>query len=341
MQAFPKKVEDGSVWTTAELRRDRSWEIHLSAVQRDELAAAVGNVMQNHGGKPGFAKQDFPLPTLADRLAAIYQQLKHGFGFSVIRSLDMAAYSRDELGVLLWGLGCYLGQGIFQNKQGDLIGEVKDYSEVAVGDDPYLVGVRGYRTTVALPPHTDSCDLVGLMCMRAAKSGGASSIVSSTAIYNEIAATRPELIAPLMEGFFIDLVGKGTADNQISFAAIPVFSMFEGKLSCRFNKQQIELGAEKANRPLTPERQQAIDLVRQLSLDPRFNLPIDLAEGDIQLLNNRVTLHAREVFEDHAEIARKRLMLRIWLTDPDIRPLTAAMADQLNTGPHGAVLARA
>jgi hypothetical protein len=341
MQGYPEKVVDGSVWTTDQLAQDRRWDVHLTAADRAELASAVAHVMRHHGGEPGFTKAEFSLPRMGARLSAIYQQLKHGFGFSVIRGLDMDAYDRPALGVLLWGLGCYLGQGIFQNKQGDLIGEVKDYGEVAVGDDPYLAGVRGYRTTVALPPHTDSCDLVGLMCLRAAQSGGASSIVSSTAIYNEIAATRPDLIAPLMQGFFIDLVGKGTADHQISFAAIPVFSFFAGKLSCRFNKQQIELGAEKSGQPLTPERQEAIDLVRCLSLDRRFNLPIDLAPGDIQLLNNRVTLHAREIFVDHTEIEQKRLMLRIWMNAPEIRPLEAAMIDQLNTGPHGQVLRRA
>ena len=338
----PRAVDEPSVWSTADLAADRSWEYHLSAGHRAELDAAVTAVTGADGTvRPGFTRDDFVLPTLAATLDDIYRQLKDGRGFAVLRGLDISDRGQDRMAALLWGLGCYLGQGIVQNKHGDLIGEVKDHGEVAPGADPYLVGVRGYRTTVALPPHTDSCDVVGLLCMRAAKAGGASSVVSATALYNEIVATRPDLIAPLTEGFFIDLVGKGTADDQLSFAAIPVFSHFGGKLSCRFNKQQIELGAEKSGRPLTAARQEAIDLVRRLSLDPRFCLPIDLAPGDIQLLNNRVTLHARGAFEDHVDDARKRLMLRLWLTQPDIRPLTDSMADQLNTGPRGAVLARA
>ena len=163
-------VDERSVWSASELAADRSWEYHLTTGDRAELDAAVAAVTGADGiARPGFTRADFALPRLAATLEDIYHQLKDGRGFAVLRGLDIGRRRQDQLAALLWGLGCYLGQGIVQNKHGDLIGEVKDHGEVAPGADPYLVGVRGYRTTVALPPHTDSCDVVGLLCMRAAR----------------------------------------------------------------------------------------------------------------------------------------------------------------------------
>ena len=53
--------------------------------------------------------------------------------------------------------------------------------------------VRGYQTNQNLRFHTDRADMTALLCLRPAPVGGDSSLVSSIAIHNEIAATAPEL----------------------------------------------------------------------------------------------------------------------------------------------------
>ena len=50
-------------------------------------------------------------------------------------------------------------------------------------------------------------------------------------------------------------------------------------------------------------------------------LDIDFQPGDIQFLNNFVTLHTRREYEDWPEPARKRHLLRLWLSDPPSRPI--------------------
>jgi hypothetical protein len=48
---------------------------------------------------------------------------------------------------------------------------------------------------------------------------------------------------------------------------------------------------------------------------------LEFRPGDIQLLHNHVALHSRSAYEDWPEPGRKRHLLRLWLRDPDGRPL--------------------
>lgn len=52
--------------------------------------------------------------------------------------------------------------------------------------------------------HTDGSDVVGLLCFRPAKSGGLSSIVSSTTVCNEVVRRRPDLVELMYEPFLYD-----------------------------------------------------------------------------------------------------------------------------------------
>ena len=67
---------------------------------------------------------------------------------------------------------------------------------------------RLYTTNRAQPFHTDSADIVGLMCLQPAKVGGSSSIVSSSSIYNKIVDMRSDLACVLMEPMYNDRKGE-------------------------------------------------------------------------------------------------------------------------------------
>jgi hypothetical protein len=64
-----------------------------------------------------------------------------------------------------------------------------------------------------------------------------------------------------------------------------------------------------------------MDLVDSLAYDPRLKLDMDFRPGDIQLVNNLITLHTRTEYEDWPEPAKKRHLYRLWLTIPDGWPL--------------------
>ena len=80
--------------------------------------------------------------------------------------------------------------------------------------------------------------------------------------------------------------------------------------------------------------------IAELSLRDEFQLPMTFQAGDIQILNSRVTFHARKAFDDHAQPERKRLLLRVWLNARNPRPMAPEFANQLNTGERGAVTLR-
>ena len=334
-------VTGPSAWKATDFLNDDSWMYRFSETELRELNEAT-RALKAKGLKPvEFTQADFPLPTLGPRIAELLHEIEYGRGFVLLRGLNVDDYDLDTLKVLYWGLGTHLGDIISQNSQGDLLGIVTDLENGKYANGGYYENnVRGHRTNADLKPHADSSDLVGLLCVRPAMTGGYSMICSSMTIYNEILANRPDLIEPLTEGFHFDLIGKGTKAIEVSNSKIPVYSYFEGMLSCRFNKQQIELGAQKCGIPLTPLQQEAIDTVRKLSVREDLLLPMDFQPGDIQLLNNHCTLHARTGYEDHPEPDNKRFLLRLWVNVPNGRPLAPEFADRLNTGGRGGVTKR-
>lgn len=341
LNELPPQATGPAAWTRAEMEQDRSWIFRLNEIDLIELESAT-TALHERGIPPlEFRKSDFPLPTLGPRIAALLEEIEYGRGFALLRGLNVADYDLDKLSVLYWGLGTHLGQVISQNSQGDLLGHVTDMEGGKYVDGGYYEeGVRGHRTSAFLPPHSDSSDLVGLMCVRPAKEGGESWIASSIAVYNEIRATQPDLLEPLLAGFRYDLIGKGRTADELTNNRIPVYSWYEGLLSCRFNKQQIELGAEHAGEPLTGAQQAAIDLVEDLALSEEFLLPMSFEPGDIQLLNNHTTMHSRGRYLDWDDPDKRRLLLRLWVNIPNGRPLAPDYADRLNTGGRGGVTKR-
>jgi hypothetical protein len=341
LKSLPPKATGLSVWNRLEMEQDKSWVFRLSDEDLRELESAT-TALHDRGVPPlEFRQEDFPLSTLGPKIARLLEEIEYGRGFVLMRGLNVADYALDKLSVLYWGLGTHLGQIISQNSQGDLLGHVKDMEAGKfTGGGYYEAGVRGHRTNALLTPHTDSSDLVGLMCVRPAKEGGESWIASSIAVYNRIREARPDLLEPLLNGFRYDLIGKGRSANELSNNRIPVYSWCENLLSCRFNKQQIELGAKRAEELLTETQQEAIDLVEDLAVSEDFLLPMAFEPGDIQLLNNHTTMHSRGRFLDWEEQEKRRLLLRLWVNIPNGRPLAPDYADRLNTGGRGGVTKR-
>jgi hypothetical protein len=341
LNALPPQASGPSAWTRTDMEQTGEWIFCLSECHLRELESAT-TVLHDRGISPlEFRREDFALPTLGSEIARLLEEIEYGRGFVLLRGLNVLDYDIDKLSVLYWGLGTHLGQIISQNSQGNLLGHVADMEGGKFeGGGYYEVGVRGHRTSAFLAPHTDSSDLVGLMCVRPAKEGGESWIASSISVYNKIRETRPDLLDPLLKGFRYDLIGKGRTADELTNNRIPVYSWCEGILSCRFNKQQIELGAARSGEPLSGVQQEAIDLVEDLALSEAFLLPMAFEPGDIQLLNNHTTMHSRGRFQDWGEKEKRRLLLRLWVNIPNGRPLAPDYADRLNTGGRGGVTKR-
>jgi len=267
-----------------------------------------GAGLQSRGlSTPCFGTSDFPIGDLAKRLAALADELENGRGFAVLSGLPVERYSDDELDTITFGLGLHLGEPVGQNPAGDVIGRV-----MAVGD-PAKKETRVFETNLYLPYHTDPSDVVGLLCHRKAKQGGLSSLVSAASLHNAMLERHPEYLGLFYRHY---PYAHMSLDGPLR---TPLFHWHNGKLSCRYLRQYIELGAEQMGQPLSAVEREAFDCFDALMAEPQRRLDMMLEPGDLQFANNYAVLHSRTAFEDHTDETTRRRLLRLWLKMPNAR----------------------
>ena len=188
-EQMPGILESSVAWYGRDLLQDQCWLEHLNATEIDEILNAVKSVNERGISMLDMRREDFELPTLGARMLELANQLDQGRGFWVLRGLPVAQMSERDAAFAYWGLGLHMGMPVSQNARGHLLGHVTDEGV----DFRRNSGARGYQTTLKLPYHTDSSDVVGLLCLHPAKTGGASSLASTTTIWNEILKRRPDL----------------------------------------------------------------------------------------------------------------------------------------------------
>ncbi len=314
-------------WVGRKIQDDASWIYHLDADAIDEIDAALAHV-KRAGTQIPYSADAFPLPRLGTKLNAILDEVENGRGFILIRGIPRGRYSDEACGLLYWGLTSHLGTPVSQNARGHLLGHVRD--EGRVHSDP---NARLYQTRERMDFHTDilPVDVLGLFCMRTAKSGGESKVVSALTIHNVLREERPDLLETLYSLFHVDWRGE-EPEGEKPFFTIPMFSEREGKVTTRlcsiaYYKSAARFGVAYAP---TAVQLEALETVQEIANRPELMLSMDFQEGDIQLLNNHTTMHARTAFEDFDEPGRQRHLLRMWIAVPDThrRPLADALADR-------------
>lgn len=304
-----QRLSGRAVWKGADFETDDSWAHHLSAREIADIDRVMAGFDASGATFPDITAQDVTFDALAPVLDGISHELEAGRGFALLRGLPVDRYGEDQIRLLYYAIGLHMGQPVMQNPKGDLLGLV-----MHVGDETKK-DTRVYETNLYLPYHTDPSDVVGLLCLRRAKSGGMSSLVSAAAIYNEILIRQPELLGLFYRPFFYAHLGENIAS--------PIFSFHQGKLSCRYLRQYIELGHEMMNTPLSTAERNALDLFDEIMMSPEMRIDMMMEPGDIQFANNYAVLHSRTAFEDNPDPALRRKKLRLWLKMPNARQLAA------------------
>lgn len=332
----PGPIEGPSAWRGADMARSEEWIYRLSGEEVAELDGALAEVRRRGLDTIAITRTDFLLPRLGAALDDIHRELIHGRGFALIRGVPVERYSIADIATIYWGIGAHLGRALSQNAKGHLLGHVRD-----LGYDPEDPNVRIYQTTERQYFHTDSCDIVGLLCLRQARSGGLSAIISSVTVFNEMLARRPDLVPVLFEPFETDRRGEVPAGMKPWFA-VPVFNWHAGRLSTIYVRRYIESARRFPEvPPLTLRQTEALDVFDSLLEDRSLNLFMDFEPGDIQLLHNHQILHDRTGYVDWPEPERKRHLLRLWLAPPDGRPLPECYAPRygcVEIGRRGGIL---
>jgi hypothetical protein len=315
--------EGPAAWRGADMASQSDWLYSLSAEEQAELLEALAQCGRSGGPLTQLQRGDFPLPRLGETLAALQAELVGGRGFLLLRGIPLDGLSKQEIARLYLGLGTHMGDSVPQNAQGHILGHVKD-----LGNDPHNPATRVYTTTYRHLFHTDSCDIVALLCLQPAKQGGESAIASSTALYNEIASRRPDLAQVLAEPFVVDRKGEVPAGKGPTYD-MPIFHHYAGMLTTMYSRDFISVAQQRPGVPaLTNLQIEALDFLDELAASDEFRLDMDFRRGDVQFLHNHQILHARTGYEDHPEPHRKRHLLRLWLSAPNGRSLPPVFSER-------------
>lgn len=304
------KITGPAAWMGSEVSDHSSWLHELTDIEIDALDNALAQVKASGKTFPHFTKDDFRILELAGTLNQLAEELENGRGFSVMRGLPVERYTEDEINIIYYGIGLNLGIPVRQNPKGDLLGTVMNVGDL---DDPTT---RVYETNAYLPYHTDPSDVVGLLCIRKAKAGGISSLVSVASVYNQMLNEHPEALDLFYRPWHYAHLGEDLPTPS------PLFSYHQGKLAFRYLRQYIELGHDMMAAPLSRMERDVLDTFDAITNQEHLRLDMLLEPGDLQWANNYAVMHSRSRFEDFDDPERRRKKLRLWLKMPNARALS-------------------
>jgi hypothetical protein len=323
-------IEGPCAWRGEGMANSARWVFALDDGAITEIDTALRRCRARGIPWQETTRAAFPLPALADTLAAVARELEEGSGIAKLRGLPVGRYSADELRQIWFGIGANLGQPVYQNRVGELMREIQDegrdvgerYGQVRDDEKGGAVVLSSYARTLsngALRFHTDRTDVVGLLCVRQARAGGVSRLASSAAVHNEMLKRRPDLADVLYRDFWRSRFGEEGATPDDVYP-LPVFGARAGKFTSHFSLTYIEVAQLVARVPrLSPQQREALGLLLSLANELAFDMVLE--PGDMQFLNNHVIYHGRTPFEDDAPSGRARLLYRLWLSMPNSRAL--------------------
>lgn len=321
--SMPSSIDGSCAWQGREIQESPSWIAHWTTDQIAELELAAEHFNKTGIALENITSESFPLGSLKLFIATILNELLEGRGFVMLRGLPIQNWSIEKAATIYMGIGCYMGSLRSSNGKGHLLGHVRDQGAKVEA------GARFYQTNKKLDYHTDSADIVGLLCLQKAKEGGESFIASSMAVYNEMVKRRPDLIPAMFTPYPTDRRGE-VPEGRDPWFEIPIFNWYQGQLSCVYLRHYIEEAQTRfPNAPrLSEEQIEVMDLIDAILQEPGFALQMAFEPGDIQLLHNHQILHSRNDFHNWPEPERARHLLRLWIAPKTGRSLPEYFASR-------------
>tara|TARA_B110000438_G_scaffold189176_1_gene180782 strand:- start:857 stop:1909 length:1053 start_codon:yes stop_codon:yes gene_type:complete len=312
-----KKIFDNRAWLGSELQKKPDlWESHLSLKFISDIEQAANYFLSLDIDLSEINRDSFPLKVFDGYLSELALKLLDGIGFEVIKGLPVKRYSPEMIATIFFGIGAHLGDARSQNADGHLLGHVRD-----IGANSNDQNTRIYQTSQRQTFHTDSADVVGLICINDAKKGGDSLLVSAVTIFNHMVELRPDLVEYLFDPIATDRRGE-VPTGELPYLTIPPLSLEDNLLTVFYQRQYID-SAQRFDdaMKLSKRHVEALDLFDTLANDPALHLSMRLRPGDMQFVYNHAFLHDRTGFVDWAEPNKKRHLLRLWLSMPNDRKL--------------------
>lgn len=310
------RPEGRSVWFGKDLQKSQDWIFHLPKDAIAEIDACIGRLRAS--GKPldDIGIEDFPFQAISSKIAELKSELATGRGFVIVRGVPAEKYTPDELGMIFWGFGAHFGTAMPQSFLGDRLGTV-----MAVEDEePERRLRRGYHSAGQQTVHTDTCDIVGMISITTAKSGGASRLASAHMVNNLMMDYCPELLKVMYEGFVCRMPDSDAAAMGIPALVpyrVPAFNYAAGWLNCHYVRGYVTRAEVAGDHHISPKELAAMDMFSSIGNHRDLLIEMLLEPGDFQIFNNRTVLHGRAHFDDYIEKSRRRHLKRLWLSVPE------------------------
>ncbi|MCY1076421.1 TauD/TfdA family dioxygenase [Archangium lansingense] len=303
-------IHSAAAWEGASLRNSTQWIHVLTPGEREELRRTLHRLRGLE--REEITRGTHALPELRPTLSRLREEIHRGRGFVLVRGVPIEGHTVDEVAKLYWLLGLHFGAPVPQNGQGETLCHIRD-----TGADPKKPTTRLYTTRAEQDFHTDGADIIGLLCLKPARQGGVSQLVSSVRVFNELLRKRPDLMHLLFEDWYWHLHGS-EPEGTPPFFQYPICRYDGVHLSTFFISWWIRRAQELPGvPPPTPEQVEVLKLYEETANDPALVLGMDFQPGDIQFLKNSVILHKRTEYQDWEEPERKRHLLRLWLSAQD------------------------
>jgi hypothetical protein len=250
------------------------------------------------------------------RVASTVRERLRAHGFVVLAGFPLEGLSLAQVKAAYAALGLHLGWPVSQDRAGTFLAHVEDAgADIARNDQ------RGHRSAAELSFHADRTDIVALLCVRRAASGGLSRLASSAAVHNTVLEERPDLLEELYRPLPHDRRGE-QPPGHAPWCSMPIFARVDGHFVARYIRRFVTASQRWDDAPrLTPSQLEALDLVDDVLDRPGVALAMELEPGDVQLVDNIRLLHSRTAFVDGPTPAERRLLLRLWLAYAESPPL--------------------
>ncbi|HUA53478.1 MAG TPA: TauD/TfdA family dioxygenase [Candidatus Sulfotelmatobacter sp.] len=308
-------------WRRADVRTE-DYRVVLSPACLDEIRRAAELVERHPLPTILLDPAEFDLPQCRAAMTRVRTALDDGVRFAVVDRLPIEALSLDAAKAMYWLLASLVARPVAQKLDGTMIYDVHDTGAQALPGS----GVRPDKTNIELKPHNDNSynrmppDHVALLCVRAARSGGRSRVMSFLTAHNLMRERHRALLSRLYQPFWFDRQREFFPGEAPIFAA-PVYD-YDGVLRTRFSSHQIHGGYVLKGEPIDAAGAAAIAALGEMFDDPDLTVEFEMAPGELQFVNNRAIGHSRTAFEDHPEPERRRHLVRLWLRDHGRRAYT-------------------
>ncbi|KAI0602175.1 hypothetical protein F4775DRAFT_227399 [Biscogniauxia sp. FL1348] len=301
---WPTRLEGPLVWSKNDFQNESEYVYNLTDADKAELETALKRFKEMGIDGTRVSRDTFVLPNFGHILDSICNEVYEGRGFVIVRGLDPDSYPIEDLTIVYLGISSYIGERRGkQDQRGSMLMHVIRHNDNR--DDQY---------SETKPFHTDTvADCLCLFTQNLAESGGCSVVASAWTVYNELAATRPDLLHVLAEpNWPFDTYGRNPPYYSRS-----LMYYHDGKLITSFSRRLLvghpPFSTRTPGIPCLTERQaEALDAVHFIA--KRHEIKPRMFRGDLRFVNNMGLLHRREAFENSESNARH--LVRLWLNNP-------------------------